>query len=383
MTAYIDTLLDQRGRRPDTELAWELRSALAGNPAGNKDANAAQMLVLQVCTVAHCDSIESILKSKRKSIQAAADFARARGLSETAKILANVLKDEPVPGPVGMSANILGKDVPIPLPPELNDKWAATDLTLSLIDESLDTALLDFVAEHHAEFAPVKAPPAVVNKNALLARITALASKKSALDIVRDLLAHRTARIRACVSEPDRTGKASDWLEVAVEHRAQKPLAAKKVEPLRARHGNAADALLDIYAAANGMEFFVANNEPGFILLPVEHWQDSIEHVMLWARDIDFMDEPDAIPAYLEDAIPFGHIPGDARYWLLITKGAHAGKVMLSGDDVLDDQPRHESIDEFFAALMLNIPGVLGSGGYISYARAGDDDAYYPEEYLF
>lgn len=382
MTAYIDALLAQRGRRADTELAWELRSALEKTLASGRRLNAAQMLVLQVCTLAHCDGIESILKSKRKCIQVAADFAREHGLTQTAKILADVVKGEPVQGSVSMSANVHGKDVPIPLPPEMNDQWAATDLTLSLIDESMDEAVLDYVAGRRAEFSGIGAPPEVVKKNAMQSRIAALAATKSALDIVQALLAHKEPRVRACVSETDRTGKASDWLEVPVVHRAQKPLTAKKIEQLRTQHGDAADALLDIYAVTNGVEFFVAKSEPGFVLLPLELWKESIDQVMLWARDIDFQGEPDRIPDYLERAIPFGLIPGDARYWLLITQGKHAGKVMLSGDDVLDDQPRYESIGEFFAALVLDIPRVLGSGGYVSYGYEEHEVSFYPEEYV-
>lgn len=197
MTPYIDNLLSQRKQRSAAELAWELRAALQQKLARGGTLNAAETLALQVCTVAHCDGIQSILKSKRKSVQAAADFAHVRGLAETAKILANTLNGEPVPGPVSMSANIRGKTIPIPMPLELMDKWAATDLALSLIEESMDDALLDFIAEQRAEFARIEAPAEVVAKNALNSRVAGLASKKTALEFVRELLAHRSARIRA------------------------------------------------------------------------------------------------------------------------------------------------------------------------------------------
>ena len=383
VTPYIDNLLAQRKQRSAAELAWELRAALQQKLARGGTLNAVETLALQVCTVAHCDGIQSILKSKRKSVQAAADFAHVRGLAETAKILANALNGEPVSGPVSMSANIRGEDVPIPLSPELNDKWAATDLTLSLIDESMDEALLDYIAEQRTEFARIEAPAEVVAKNALNSRIAGLASKKTALEFVRELLAHRSARIRACISNDGNTLDASDCLEIPVAHRAGQALSAKQVELLRQQHGAAAHALLDIYAAFNGAEFFVAQNEVGFVLLPVEHWKESIDHIMLWARDVDYQDDSGEIPDYHAHAIPFGHIPGDARYWLLITRGKHAGKVMLSGDDVFEDLPRYDSIGEFFAAFILNIPGVLGSGGYVSYHHAERDVLFYPREYLF
>ncbi len=381
--SYIDDLLAQRKQRSAIEITWELGSALKRKFARSKKLNAAETLVLRVCTVAHCDGIESILKSKRKSIQAAADFAQARGLKETATILANVLKDKPVPGPVSMSTNVRGKEVPIPVPPEMNSKWAATDLTLSFTDESLDEALLDYVAEHRAEFAQVKAPCEVVKKNAMQSRIVALAAKKSALKIVQEFFAHKKPRIRACVSEPDRTGSAADWLEVPVVHRAQPPHVAKKIEKLRMQHGEVADALLDIYAVANGAEFFVTKKEAGFILLPVEDWKEGMSRVMSWARDVDYQDDHGAIPDYLEHAIPFGLTPGATHFWLLITRGKHAGKVMLSGDDVRDDQPCYAFIGEFFAALLLDIPGTFGSGGYVSYEDADRGESFYPEEYRF
>lgn len=68
--SYIDDLLTQRKQRSAIEITWELRSALKRKFARSKKLNAAETLALRVCTVAQCDGIESILKSKRKSIQA-------------------------------------------------------------------------------------------------------------------------------------------------------------------------------------------------------------------------------------------------------------------------------------------------------------------------
>ena len=104
------------------------------------------------------------------------------------------------------------------------------------------------------------------------------------------------------------------------------------------------------------------------------------------ARDVTWQDEPQDVPDWLESAIPFGCTPGDSERWLLPTRGPHAGRVLLSDTDVIDDSPRYASIGHFFAALLLDTRRTLGIGGFVNYARRAyprDPATYYPREYLF
>jgi hypothetical protein len=73
-------------------------------------------------------------------------------------------------------------------------------------------------------------------------------------------------------------------------------------------------------------------------------------------------------------------IPGDSERWLFITEGEHAGKVMLSDTDLIDDQPRFESLAEFFATLLNDAARVLNCGGHVRYDIGGK--VLFPIRYL-
>ncbi|MDR2196017.1 MAG: hypothetical protein LBE50_05385, partial [Gallionellaceae bacterium] len=139
---------------------------------------------------------------------------------------------------------------------------------------------------------------------------------------------------------------------------------------LATQYGEAAAPLLDIHADHDGAVLFIVKGEPGFCMASVGEWDQLKTEVMEWAQQVTWQEDPEEIPKYLHTAIAFGVIPGDSEKWLLITEGEHAGKIMLSDGDVIEDTPRYDSLAEFFAALLCDPAQVLNCGGYIDY---GDD----------
>jgi hypothetical protein len=370
MPSYVESLLAQRGgSRSDAQIAWELREALEEKTARGETLSDAERTAARLCSVNDCDGIEEILDTDPDAVKLAAEFAVARGLAETARILTNASNGIPVPGPVSVSVVVNGKTVERQVPV---GRWGATDITLSLCGENLDGAILEFAAEQITAFA-INPPAKVARRGALDARVAELAAHKSAADLLREVVTHRNPRVRAQIREDEIKGDPSDWREVRVKHQANGPASANSFAKLRKQYGAAADALLDAYAVHDGAALFVVDEEPGFVFLPVADWSEHRDDVMSWAREVTWQDEPEEIPGWLESVIPFGYTPGDSKRWLLATSGPHTGKVLRSPSG----EPRYASIGEFFAALILDAEHVLGIGGYVSYA------AYYPREYLF
>lgn len=378
MATYIEKLLAQRGKRDPIELTWELHDALREKRDRGAKLTPTEVATLHYVIVATGDGegIEYALRESPESIGITATFARERSLEKTAKILANAAKGIPFDEPVSISAGTPGNMKPLDVP---MGKWGATDIVLSMVDEDLDAAIIDFVTEHADDFE-LDAPVEVAEKAQRRDSAATLAGSKSALQILEGLLAHRKPRIRALLREDERRGKPSDWLEVPVRHLTLGPAKPKVVEALRKQYGPPAKDLLDIYARHDGCDLFMVEGEPGFKLNPIADWPDHLARVMEWAREVSWQEEPDEIPAWLETSIPFGWIPGDSERWILVTEGPHAGTVMLSDTDVLEDEPRFQSIGEVMASLIVDVKRVVGCGGYNSY---GKKKGFYPEEYLF
>jgi len=379
MQTFIDNLLAGRNRRSDAELVWELGQALDDKRDRGEALTAAETLAWQACSVCRCDGIGNLVGSRDADIAATAAFARERGLPETARILADAAHGVPVAGPVSVSATVSGKTIDVPLEP---GTWGATDLTLSLNGEDLDAAIIDLLAEQRDQF-DLAAPVGVQARENMAQRVADLAASESAAALLQRFGEHGKARLRARVSEYDGEGSDSDWLEVPVTHQLGDAADAARIAQLHARYGEVAADLIDIYAAHDGAALFIAGEEAGFYLVPIAQWPEHQECVMGWAREVTWNQDPEEMPDYLESAIPFGYTPGDSERWILVTRGAHAGAVMLSDSDVIDDQQRYASIAEFFAALHLDPENVLGNGGFVFYGDGASDKMYYPMQYLY
>ncbi len=384
MTQYAKDLVAQRTKRSAPEIAWELLEALNEAFEEGQALSVPEQMAQYLCTVATCDGIAEVLENLPESIPVAAQFARDRGLLVTADALDKVLAGIGADEPVSMTSTINGKEVKLDLPAI---PWGATDILLSMGDESLDDAILAYVAENIAFFT-VPPPASVLKQAAKKQKVAGHAAAKTAKQLLAELLAHRDPIIRAELQRADGSTATDQTIVVAVKHIAQEPATAARIMELRAQYGTAAASLLDLLAAYDGAALFFTNNEAAFILLPSAEWPGHMADVMGWAQDVTWHDALEEIPTYLRTAIPFGYTPGDSERWLLITEGEHAGKVMLSDTDVIEDEPRFESLVEFMSTLIVDTKRIIGCGGYISYAKngqysGGGSGCYYPSKYLF
>jgi hypothetical protein len=375
---YVKQLLARRTSQSAAELVWELHAALAEKQARGEPLSASEQRARAYCAVSQCDGIESLLPHDIASIAAAAAFAKQHGLRETARILEDVVQDKPVAGPVSFSANIGDTKTPFSLD---TGRWGATDLQLTFLDEPLDEVILDDVAANLNHFSLV-APAARAQVEAKAAAVDQAAKAATAVEMIDALLAHRNPRICARIRDGERRNRPSDWIEVPVAHTAGGPLATNKLASLGRQYGNAANDLLDIYAKYDGLALFATPAEAAIHILPVSAWAEHHARVMEWSTEVTWNDALDEMPPYLQTAIAFGYTPGDSERWILITEGQHAGKIMLSDTDSIEDTPRFDSIAHFVAALTQDVERTIGSGGYISYGKDREPGGdYYPEAY--
>ena len=209
----------------------------------------------------------------------------------------------------------------------------------------------------------------------------AVAAGETAASLFRKIVTARNPRVVAGPWEDAEVRRVDRARRVPVTHVAYSPAPASLLKSISGKYGAVADELLAVYAIHNGAELFMAEGEAGFCLVPIEHWGEMLAHAMEWAEDVTWQDEEEEIPSYLRSAIAFGLIPGDHERWILVTEGPHAGTVMLSDTDVIDDEPRFRTLADFFGTLLLDSARILNSGGHVRYGP--DDQEVFPIRYEF
>ena len=391
MTNYINDLLKKRAKRDAIELSYTLNEALNEAMAQGHAFSAAEQLAWHYCAVAQCDGIAEVLADQPESIPITAKFARACGLLETAEALDKVVAGIGADTPVSFSSNVSFSNIGNGNPSKLAIPWGAVDLLLWLSDEDLDNAILEFVAENSAEFtlsAPASERKGMRKKQAVANHLATQVVRKggtadaSAAILLQELLAQRTPSLLCARADRDRHGQKPE-LTLAISHRGHAPADHQRLTQLSRRYGASASALLELLSLHDGAALFIVDRVAALELLPSCAWPEHLQAVMEWAEQVTWADDNDEIPSYLSTAIPFAHTPGDSERWLLITEGAHASKIMLSDTDVLEDEPRFESLAEFMATLAVDPARILACGGHVCFDRhgrnaSGGGACYYP-----
>jgi hypothetical protein len=377
---YLDELVGRRGSVSDLELIFELHAALqeaAARPSAEAPRDAQRRLRL-LCRYAVSDGIAKLLRGDRAAVVEAARFAKEQDLPETARILNDALAGVPVPGPARVTLTLPGEGA-FALDAAMHE-WGATDLALSIGEEDFAACVMDFVSEHREEIA---IPPhgSLPQRSPIDAAAAAQMAGRRPAELLAELLAHRAPRIVARLSEYHRRSSLKDVRVMPVVHSARAPADAGRLAQLRSVYGAVAEPLLEIYQRHDGLELFRSKAGPAFVFAPLGEWHALLQDAITWAETVIWRDRPNAVPGCLRSAIAFGYIPGDAERWLLITQGQHAGTIMLSETDLVDDEPRMQSLAELLWVMIHDAPRVIGSGGYVSYTDPASGLSYYPERY--
>jgi hypothetical protein len=228
-------------------------------------------------------------------------------------------------------------------------------------------------------------PASMVIKRTRVAAIAEAFRHQTAAEMCAAFFTDRSPHILAHPSDDEDAAVSPEALTAVRvhHHRFSKPLAASQRGFLQSHA--AAKQIAKVYAAVNGAALFCTQHKDwgsaGFMLLPDTDWYSAHCEVMNWLEAVDFQEDPSQIPGWVKTAIPFGKVPGDASYWILLVEGPYAGTVMLSHDDVSDEEIRYPSFDVFMATLRLFPEAILGCGGYVSYDDPISGDSLYPQGY--
>jgi hypothetical protein len=261
----------------------------------------------------------------------------------------------------------------------LRSKASSAEMELSLAWGAVEGGLLDRVERQAEALAFAHGP----THRAALARARLLdeqVAQHGIADLLQALLAAERPRMLACPSEWDvgQEGAPAARVEIPVSH------AARHTAPTHARRlaGNpAARLLIELYEVVNGAELFIPQQhepaEPGLTLIGDDQWDAERAHVMTWLT----LGGDDDLPDWAHSLVPIAALPGDASRWVVPLEGPLAGSVLLSNDDVPEQNARYPSVAHFVAALRVRPQEVLSNGGYVSYAVPEHAFLLYPEGY--
>lgn len=380
MSNYLASLAEQRCQRSADEILWEVAQAFdESEPESSAHRHPRALELRELVRFCTQDSIAPWLRDEREALQRALRFARKIGADDVAALLSSALDGVPQAPAVftiglrGQTPNVLTVD---PDESTLFDgkDWGSTDIALSLAMDDFCEAVVDELVAAKDTFS-LEVPRARRQIEAADARIKASANQNSAAALFERLITAPNPQVLAANAEDAERRLAHRALTLPVMHIAYAGISDDTLAELRRKHGTAADELLSVYQRSNGAELFQYEGESGFCLAPEREWPELLAQAIDWAETVTWQDANDEIPAYLYTAIAFGYIPGDSERWLLITEGQHAGKIMLSDTDLIDDQPRFESFSQFAATLVNDAGRVIGSGGHIRYL-VGEDELY-------
>jgi hypothetical protein len=385
MKNYLQSLVAKRKKKSATELLWEVGTAFdEADPKSPARTLALASELRDLLYFVKADGIAPLLKNKRRVLKTALAFSEEIKDLEVSAILKSALSGNPLPAAEmylsmpGQERELIDVDTDEYTMFDGKD-WGGTDIALSFAMDNFESALLDKIIDSSDKF-DLLPPLALQRRNKAETAVAAAAKKQSALALFTKLVSAKKPRMEAGEWEDAENREYGNGVLIPVKHVVNPAAPATTIAKLKKRYGVAAKELLDLYAVHNGAELFKYKKECGFYLGPIEDWPELHSRATEWAEKVTWQDERDQIPKYLYSAIAFGAIPGDNERWLLITEGNHAGCVMLSDTDLIDETPRFETFGHFISALLNDTGRILNCGGQVRYLVKGEE--LFPIRYI-
>jgi len=382
MMKYLASLAERIEKEDPNVIIWEVGQAFDEVDPATLSPRAFELYEL----VSFCmnDGIAPWLKDKRDALTRARDYARKIGDQRVLDLLDDALSGDPQPE-VTFSVALPGQ-APRKLEIDAGEvtkfggvDWGGTDIALSFAMDGFTDAVLRELIEASHEF-DLQAPLAVRRRVQADSKISSEVSAQTAVEIFQKIISAKNPVIEAGQWEDAENGVTARATPVPIRHIVNSPAPTKLLSKLTKKYGPIVSDLLSIYAAHNGAELFQYKGECGFYLAPIEQWDNLHAQAVEWAESVTWQADKSDVPPYLYSAIAFGMIPGDSERWLFITEGQHAGKIMLSDADLIDDQPRFVGVAHFLSTLLNDVGRILNCGGYIRYA-IGDTELF-PIRYI-
>ncbi len=377
MKNYIESIAERLDDEDPDVLIWEVDEAFAEASGALTPRTEELRELVRFCNF---DALAPWLRYERDAVQRALRFARKIGENRVGDILEAALDGKPQ-GKISFSVTLPGQQHK-PFEVDAGEvtkfggiDWGDTDIALSFAMDGFISAVLHELVASADDF-DLPPPRAVKQRTQVDAKIEAqIAGGETAAELFRKLVGAKNPRMEVGEWEDFETRSNVHATTVPLKHLVNPPAAPAALAQIEKKYGAVAREIVEVFAEHNGAELFMHNDECGFCVAPVEHWEKLLREAIEWAEDVTWQDDRDDIPPYLYSAIAFGFIPGDSERWLFITEGEHAGKVMLSDTDLTDDHPRFDSLAHFFAMLLTDAPRVLNSGGYVRY-HIGNEELF-------
>jgi len=378
MNQYLASIHDRLTSETPSVLAWELEKAfseaIAANPTWATPRVRELHDLLRFCKF---DAIAPWLANERPALARALVFAQRIGEAKVAAILGDALAGK-TQGDVTFSVTLPGREaqqleVDVGAVTRYDGKnWGGTDIALSFAMDDFTAAVVREVAAAGDEF-DLRPPQAERKKAAARRAAHARSQQASAARLFESLVAAKNPRMEVGDWDAFEEQRVGGNMIIEITHEANPPADPQAVAALERKFGPVARDLLGLYRLHDGAALFRHGDEYGFYLAPINEWDEMLQGAIDWAEDVTWQDEKDEIPKYLYSAIAFGMIPGDSERWLLITEGEHAGGIMLSDTDLIEESVRFKSIGEFVAALIDDAARVLNCGGHVRYMVDGEE----------
>ena len=389
----LQQLLAQRSTQAAAVILKSLREGLAADPAASGPAAALHALLQGFFAIEQvaCDSDNrTALQGHPEAARQLMAMVEADGETKVARLMRSLIDGPPRPlgalkagldeaaGVAKRHGTAIEGALAAFADAALASPATAADMELSLGWSAVEEGLLDRVAAQADQlaFAHGQSHRQAEWRDQ---QIHALAAQRDVPALLTRLLSARHPRVLAQASEWDigHEQAPDDVVEIPVAHRLRPaPLGPAAQLPADA----ALAPLRALYACTNGGELFVPlqhePSDPGLQLIADSDWDTERDNVMTWVTMGD--DEDTVYPPWVHSLVPIAMLPGDASRWVVPIEGPYIGSVMLSNDDVRDEQVRYPSLTHFLAALCLLPQEVLGHGGYVSYLVGDGRFLWYP-----
>ncbi len=390
-------LLATRGAQSDALVLRALREGLAAEPARSGQAAALHGLLQGYFALDEAATTRSFASAFRRhpdTARALMTMLAEDGEDTVVQLMHSLLAGRPRPtgalaaalqGEAAAQAQSAGAGVKAAFDAfaktALRSPGSSAEMELSLAWGAVEGGLLDRV-ERLADALAFAHGPAHREAAAKSRALDEQVARSSIAEMLAALAAAKRPRVLARPGEwaIEHEGAPEALVEVPVRHQWQRaPLgpAAKLGD------SKAAQQLKQFYTTANGAELFIPlQHEPqetGLVLIADSEWEAEREYVMTWLTMGDGADE---LPDWAHTLVPIAALNGDASRWVVPLAGPLAGAVLLSNDDVHEEQARYPSVAHFVAALRLCPQEVLANGGYVSYSVPEHKHLLYPEGYV-
>ncbi len=180
-------------------------------------------------------------------------------------------------------------------------------------------------------------------------------------------------------------GPATDPFVAHIEHRVEGPAPASVREPMLQRLRNVPElaAFYDEYGSAR-LYCDTIGIASAFYIGSPDAWARLKKDLNKWFELLDYDEEEELLPDWIDACVVFGEIPMSGNYLLMPMSGELTGQVFEFEHDGFEFIRRGENFDEFLSWVSTVDDKLLQDiGGHTRYSDGETETQWMPEKYEF